>query len=436
MADWMMGLGAGLQSLGGNAMQYLMQQQERERQKQLQEQAAQQRQAELDAQRRQQDQQMRFSLQKEGFDFFEPIDAPIRQAETVGSALGGLRGATLPGGMGIGLADTGDALSKLAKDARERAAKGRTFDYTDTSGKTTKYYQPYERTEQGKAEQARADLKQSFLKLGMPEERADALSKSPDEVRKFFLEQYYPKPTGQPRQIVQPDGTVTYVQPPAMKPGEQWSPGLRQRTPPEGGSAPYNWTVQTDDMTGEVVLVDPRTGQSKPVTAPGGAPLMNVPDQVKKKAQAFGAMRANLEMLKQLVEKHGIEVMPGEAKSAMESALSQAQVAWKTYAELGALSGPDMGMVIAAIGDPTSIMAGVQGGDKGVLAKLNTALKALGNEERLFTEAYKVPIPGRTVPPGSELTPQEQAIYDAAKREGKSDAEIMAFLQKMRGGGL
>jgi hypothetical protein len=75
----------------------------------------------------------------------------------------------------------------------------------------------------------------------------------------------------------------------------------------------------------------------------------------------------------------------------------------------------------------------VAGGDKSVLAKLNTAMGSLDNEEALFTKTYNLPAPSTSSTP--RLSPTEQAIYDAAKKEGKSDAEIMAFITKMRGGG-
>lgn len=441
MSEWLAGLGAGLQTLGSSGMQYLMQEQERRDRQERERLAKEQREAEIKRAARQQDLQFeQFRFQNDLTPYDEAV-APTRQVESVsdvmrtgGAALPAIGAGTM-GMAGSAIASAGDALSELAQKSRARLAKGRTMDYTDASGKTVKYYQPYERTEEGKRETEMRRGIQSLKSAGFSDAEASAIMTSPEKLQSALIERLRPTAKGQPQRIVGPDGRVTFVQPPIMKPGETYDTGLTQNiTVP--GQAPYNWSLDTDDTTGQRVLVDPRTGQSRPVTTPGGQPLMNVPDKVREKAAAFGTLRANLELLKQLVQKSGIEVMPGETKSAMESALSQAQVAWKTYAELGALSGPDMGLVIQAIGDPTSVTAGLRGGEKGILSKLDTALGALDKEEQLFTEVYKFPIPGRKPPQGSQLTPQEQAIYDAAKLEGKSDGEIMAFLQRMRGGSL
>lgn len=435
MNPWMAALGAGLQSAGQQAMQYLLrdmerkeQEKERTRLQKLQDDA-------VGRANRQFDQQVRQWAFSQGLSPYEEVEAPIKRAEQVGSAFSSFRGAELPGGMGVMLGGAGDALSELAKKSRGQLGRGRTIDLEMADGKSTRYFQPYEKTKEGMEERERTRGVKALENAGFSTEEANAIYSAPENLRSAILERIRPQAKGQPQEIVGPDGRVRFVQPPALKPGESWDSGLTQRTPPAAGSTPYNWTLSTDDTTGTRVLVDPRTGQTRPVMGPGGEPMRDISDEVKKQARAFGTMRANLNMLRDLVKQHGLEYAPGEAKAAMESALSQAQVAWKTYAELGALSGPDMGLVINAIGDPTSLNA-MGGGAKGVMSKLDTALKALDNEERLFTEMYKVPVPGssQTAPGGAQLSPQEQAIYNAAKLEGKSDPEIMAFLQKLRSG--
>ena len=441
MSNFLAGLGAGLQAFGGNAMQYLAQEQARRERDEERKLIEEQRKEAQRLARQQYDQQMALKRFELGLEALDPMQQQAATMQEQGAALSRLpRTMSGPfGAVGMGGALAGDALSQMARQSQERIRKGRTVEMADYDGTKRTYLQPYERTAEGRAAMERERMVKGLVGAGFTPQEAEGLADSPDELRKAMLETIRPKASGQPREVVRPDGSVVYVQPPALQPGQTWESGLTQRTPPAPGGAPYNWSVQTDDSTGNMMLVDPRTGQSRPVTMPGGQPMRNIPDAVKKKAAAFGTMRANIGMLKDLVERNGIEVLPTEAKGAMESALAQAQVAWKTYAELGALSGPDMGLVIQAIGDPTSLTAGVRGGSKAILSKLNTAIKALDNEEALFTEMYKVPIPGRAAPAAGGaggLNPQEQAIYDAAKLEGKSDAEIMAFLQRRRGGAL
>jgi len=438
MNPWLAGLGAGLQSAGQSAMQLLAQEQQR-REREAERKRLEKKEADmLTRQNRQQDEAFNLKAFELGLSPYESVAAPVARAETMGSALSSTRGLEIPGmgsALGLGLSGAGDALSELAGQARERMAKGRTFDRTDASGKTVKYYQPYERTKEGLEEAERTRGVQALVGAGYTDGEARAIMASPEKLQSAILERIRPTPKGQPQEIVQPDGSVTYVQVPVLQPGQKWDSGLKQRTPPAPGSTPYNWTLDTDDTTGQRVLVDPRTGQSRPVTTPGGDPMRNLPDLVKKRANAIATMEAALNRYEALVKQNGLEIMPGEGKSQLEAARTNLQIPWKTYAELGALSGPDMGLVIDAVGDATSINA-VGAGDKGILAKIGEARIALNREKQLFTELYKFPIPGQGgAPQGAQLSPQEQAIYDAAKMEGKSDAEIMAFLQNMRGGG-
>lgn len=424
----MAGLGAGLQSFGGSAMQILAQMQarkereaERTRLKEKEDEA-------LARANRKYDQDVAQWAFQNNLTPMQAVEAPVKRAEEIGSAFSSFRGAELPGAMGVMLGDTGDALSQLAQKSRAQLARGRSIDIADSGGKSRTYYQPYEKTPEGIAERDRTRGIKALTDAGYSLEEATAVYNSPENLRSAILERIRPLPKGQPQEIVGPDGRVTFVQPPALKPGETWDSGLTQRQPPAPGSTPYNWQVITDPGTGRVFQVDPRSGQVRPTQAPdGGGPFQTTSAAQADAAKARERLRGAITRARELVNQYGIEVMPGEAQDQLSAAFTNLQLQYKDAAGLGALTGPDMGLIEKALGDPTSISQYFRGGSKGVLAKLSEAERAL---------MPKAPAGGAPGGAGGamQLTPQEQAIYDAAKRENKSDAEIMAFIQKLRGG--
>lgn len=427
MNPWLAGLGAGLQSIGGSALQILAQEQarkereaERTRQQKLQDDA-------IARANRQYDQSVAQFVFQNNLTPMEAVEAPVKRAEEIGSTFSSFRGAELPGAMGVMLGDTGDALSQLAQKSRAQMARGRSIDVMDSSGKSRTYYQPYEKTPEGIAERDRTRGIKALTDAGYSLEEATAVYNSPENLRSAILERIRPLPKGQPDKIIENDGSVAYYQPPTMKPGEIVRPGLTQRQPPAAGSTPYNSQVITDPGTGRMYLVDPRTGQVRPTQAPDGAgPFQTTTKEQTEQERARERLLRAVTRARELVNEIGIEVMPGVAQDQLSAAFTALQLQYKDAAGLGALTGPDMGLIEKALGDPTSFTQLLRGGKAGVLAKLAEAENALAK-------------PAGAAPPAGgggamQLTPQEQAIYDAAKRENKSDAEIMAFIQKLRGG--
>jgi len=431
MNPWLSGLGAGLQSFGSSAMQILAQEQARKQREEERNQQITQQKAMLERQQRQADEAFALKAFDLGLSPYEQVEAPIKQMEQLGAM------KDMPGPFGM----AGDALSLMAQQSRDRLAKGRTFDRTDASGKTVRYYQPYERTKEGMEEAERTRGMRALRGAGYTDSEATAIMSSPEKLQSAILERIRPQPKGQPQEIVQPDGTVTYVQPPTLRPGEAWSPGLKQRTPPAPGSTPYNWQVITDPGTGSVYQVDPRTGQVRPTqapTMPGGQPPAGGGDQFtitsQSRADAAKAkqnLRRAIARARDLVSEYGITVMPGVQQDQLNAAFTNLQLVYKDAAQLGALTGPDMGLIEKALGDPTSITQLFRGGKEGVLTKLNEADMALAGGGQAAGGQGGGGMPGRG---GMQLSPTEQAIYNAAKAEGKQDAEIMAYIQKMRGG--
>lgn len=420
MNPWLSGLGAGLQSFGSSAMQILAQEQARKQREEERNQQITQQKAMLERQQRQADEAFALKAFDLGLSPYEQVEAPIKQMEQLGAM------KDMPGPFGM----AGDALSLMAQQSRDRLAKGRTFDRTDASGKTVRYYQPYERTKEGMEETERTRGIRALRGAGYTDSEATAIMSSPEKLQSAILERIRPQPKGQPQEIVQPDGTVTYVQPPTLRPGEAWSPGFKQRTPPAPGSTPYNWQVITDPGTGSVYQVDPRTGQVRQTQAPTGEPFTTTSQSRADAAKARERLRMAIGRARELVNQYGITVMPGESQDQLNAAFTNLQLQYKDAAGLGALTGPDMGLIEKALGDPTSITQLFRGGKDGVLAKLNEAERVLGGGQAAGGQGGGgMPSRGRM-----QLSPTEQAIYNAAKAEGKQDAEIMAFIQKMRGG--
>lgn len=242
MADWLAGLGAGLQSLGSSGMQLMLQEQERRRREQELEAAEKRRQDELTRAQRQQDQAFGLKAFELGLTPYEEAAAPVQRAQQLAQNMGTMASGMTAmqdgpmlgmGMMGTGLKGASDALAQLAQKSQERLQKGRTMDYTDATGKTTKYYQPYERTEAGKQEAEMTRGMQALMGAGFSEAEARAVMASPEKLQSALIERIRPKPRDlpAPRQVVRPDGSVVYVQPPELEAGATWDSGLKERVP-------------------------------------------------------------------------------------------------------------------------------------------------------------------------------------------------------------
>lgn len=446
MDPWLSGLGAGLQGIGQGAMQILMREQDRKEREDERKRLEQEKKDALERANRTYDQQIQqFAFQNQ----LTPIDQleqPVAGMEKTSRDLQsmGSMASMLPAqfaAAGRGMSSYGDALSQLAARSRsgldEKMRKGRTIELADSSGKARKYLQPYELTAQGKRADEVARNAKALRAAGFDEAEADQLANAEPEMFKALLERIRPKTT--PQRVVGPDGTVSFVTPPAnMEPGSTYTvPGVKANvTVP--GQQPYNWSVQTDDTTGEMMLVDPRTGQSRPVRTPAGGPMRNVPEAAKKGQIALDNLQSALDNAEAVVTQTGVTVMPGLAKRNLDAAFADLQLKYKDAAGLGALAGPDMGILNRALGDPTSISALFSGGTEGVLAALKQAKKALSNSKTSFAKTYGMPAP--TEPAGAlsglgNLSDTERRIVEQAKSHGYSDEEIAAHIQQLRRGG-
>lgn len=236
MSNFLAGLGAGLQAFGGNAMQYLAQEQARRERDEERKLIEEQRKEAQRLARQQYDQQMGLKRFELGLEALDPMQQQAATMQEQGAALSRLpRTMSGPfGAVGMGGALAGDALSQMARQSQERIRKGRTVEMADYDGTKRTYLQPYERTAEGRAAMERERMVKGLVGAGFTPQEAEGLADSPDELRKAMLETIRPKPKDlpAPREVVRPDGSVTYVQPPEIKPGQSWDSGIKQRVPP------------------------------------------------------------------------------------------------------------------------------------------------------------------------------------------------------------
>ncbi len=117
------------------------------------------------------------------------------------------------------------------------------------------------------------------------------------------------------------------------------------------------------------------------------------PDEVKNLRTRIGdtkSIKGAIDKLERLVEKHGVEAWPTNARAEMEGMLKHLQLLAKGEAlyKLGVLSGPDMDILTAITGDPTKWSAIFKGDSSGVLTKLRTMRENLDGNLASALEAH------------------------------------------------
>lgn len=116
-----------------------------------------------------------------------------------------------------------------------------------------------------------------------------------------------------------------------------------------------------------------------------------------KKIRNIGALNTKLTNLESLVNKTGAE-LTGKEKAALDSAFRDAEVAWKEAANLGALTGPDVGMIQGALGQSPTSLSGIgryalSGGKEGLLAKIRGARERATGEGKSHLESLEAAFP-------------------------------------------
>lgn len=177
--------------------------------------------------------------------------------------------------------------------------------------------------------------------------------------------------------------------------------------------------------TSTTMLVDPELAKGGAahdlsIYGPGGVVIGRAKDpktaaEVNKSNGAFAQLDNILGQLEAGYKKDGVPLNPfGDAWNSKKTLEAQAIVAYKNMAELGALSGPDMGLVISAIGGGLT-------GEQSV-AKLRKARELLAQGQAKFMDARGVKgeqaVQSLTQPQGGgkALSEQDRAALEWAKQ--------------------
>lgn len=399
----LMGLGRGLESLGQMRMQDRLARQERERLDQI-------RREEREREDRATKNLLAQFAFQQGLEPFEAAEARGNAAaqplDMAGTALESLAG--MPG-LGI-MSGAAPQLRQQAEQARRNATRGRRLTITDPStGQPTEYIQPYERSEEGKREAERSRRLQRLRAGGFDDATADLLADAgSDDIANALLDRLKP-PTISRSQVFDlgTNAVVDILQDGTRRKVRDMTPAEIERESAAPGQQPYNWGTVRDDATGQVFQVDPRSGQTRPISSPSGGPIREIPESIRKETAAIDILVEELDNLDKLIDANGTPVLPGPQRQALQTALNNAQMAYKTAAGLGVLNGPDLAIMEQALGDPTSLMSRLQG--RGTAAQVKTALRGVraGQLRRrsINERAFGVPA----------LPPASTDIYDGLR---------------------
>jgi hypothetical protein len=286
MSDWMAGLGAGLQSFGGSAMQILAQMQARKEREEERKRLEQKEQDALTRANRDYDQRVSQWAFQNNLTPYEEAQAQRGVDLKTGQSLSALRGASMPGAMGLIGAAAGDAITS---EAQQQMNRGRSLDVTMSDGSSRKLFQRYEDSPEGRAE---ATARREETKALGAQQRAldlERQKKRLDEEKAFnTLNRLGQVPKGVTFNDAQDESWTDLL---AQYRDERMQ-NLRNRGAAAGAGSVGTMTEFTDDK-GNVWNRNSRTGQLTPVVMPDGtqakAPPKNTaaPTESEMKAAAY-----------------------------------------------------------------------------------------------------------------------------------------------------
>jgi hypothetical protein len=116
-----------------------------------------------------------------------------------------------------------------------------------------------------------------------------------------------------------------------------------------------------------------------------------------KKVRSIGVLNQKLTALEDIVNKTG-PTLTGEEKAKLDSTFEDAKMAIKNSYELGALTGPDVGIIEGALGKSPTSLAGIgkyaiSGGKKGLISRIGGARSRAINEGKSHLESLKAVFP-------------------------------------------
>lgn len=347
MNPWMAGLGAGLESIGSSAMQILAQQQaQREREKERERLEKQQQEALARANRQYDQGVAQWAFQNH----LTPMDVAQAQQKAnaqAGETLGQFRAAALPGALGIGLGDTGDA---LATEAQQRMGRGRAVDLEFSDGNARRYFQRYEDSPQGIAE---ATAKREDAKANATQHRAIGL----EEAKQRLKRQAAFNTLQRLGQV--PQGIKAFED----APDEAWDDLLQQYRDErlaklrksDAPSAVGTLSEITDDE-GNVWQRNTRTGQLSPLTKPDGTPFKappksgGTPTEAEAKAAAYAQRMLTAKLTLEGLDALKVNGQPSRTQAWMQAGGGMIPDSW-AEGTANALRSPEQQVYNNAVGD-------------------------------------------------------------------------------------
>lgn len=140
---------------------------------------------------------------------------------------------------------------------------------------------------------------------------------------------------------------------------------------------------------------------------------------VKKMSVAKKDFDTSIDNLKAAVGKHGLSVLPGQSTTDLANAYADLVIKAKNAAELGALSGPDMGLINQMIKDPTKLMTKATINKDDYLSVLENAKARADSGYRSRVSAYgyapRGGAPQQAAPAGGGVS-REAALAEAKRR--------------------
>ena len=185
-----------------------------------------------------------------------------------------------------------------------------------------------------------------------------------------------------------------------------------------GGTAPkIEWVEDGSGGKRPYIIRPGAVGQDpsiKPAAVEGGMPAPGVKLTDSQRTSLGKIKTASLNLndeltrFDQLVKKHGSTIMPGEARSQVESVRTNIIMQLKNLYELGAITGPDLPLMEKMISDPSS-WGGAYGTEERVTAQTKELRRILqrtvANTEAGMTGKAPEPPPGEAPKAGPTLAP-------------------------------
>jgi len=247
----------------------------------------------------------------------------------------------------------------------------------------------------------------SFLIKGVKE---PSFRKTPEYARAYDFatqpkqEVYVDQETGETKvRLVKPNLNPIFL-PPTLGGAEPVKPTEPTKLSDATPAKPVGPTVSGGEGAQTDVVTKPGAGTITPTEA----------SKYREQVLALDDLTNALDALQKDVEQNGLQVLSvGEEGGKQASTYNQLLIKMKEAANLGALTGPDMGLMVKTLGDPTKFMTAIKGGGgpKYFLGQLNSYRQMTSQKRNLLSSK----LPGNQVKP--KTYDPETGTFSGGKNE-------------------